>query len=327
MSDAAYIPALHPDGLIRESRRLNARALEELGAMPNPNPRRADCPVCGAVAVVPFVERGGWAIDRCKCCDFWFTNPTPTVEQIGHFYNSPAKEMENRIHEDTRAERLEIFRDRVAFVLRFIRSGRLLEVGGAIGLFLDALTETNATFDLSAVEVSADACRRLAGRFPGISVHNQDFLDHRGRYDAVVMWDTIGYMTSPAKAIDHASGMLETGGHLILCTLNTESFEYGIARENHPQVQPIPTLNYFNTANLTLLLEQAGFEVLDAVTPNAHLDVRLVRQMTENGTVDRGRLGSFLGRHLSDDEFANGFAELLRRRRLGGNVTVAARKI
>ena len=102
MADPRYIADIHPDGLIQESRRLSAEAIARVSAMPNDNARVATCPDSGAVDPERFAERGGWTIDRCRACDFRFTNPPPTADQLRAFYESPAKAAENEIFEATR---------------------------------------------------------------------------------------------------------------------------------------------------------------------------------------------------------------------------------
>lgn len=324
MTDSRFIADLHPDALVQRSRDMNAEAARTAIAMPNANPRLLSCPVCGGGSLKTFARPQGWNVDRCKVCDFRFTNPTPTSEQIRSFYEGPAKEAENDVFEATRGFRLKMFMLRAEMVVRHLSQGTLLEVGGATGLFAEALTGMSQNFDMTVVELSPDACARLSRRFPAIHVVNDDIYAHRGRYGGVAIWDTLAYLPDPASAMRHLASLLEPGGYLFLNTLNTHSLEHEIAGSEHPQLQPFPTINYFGLGNLRRLLETTGFEVLEAMTPNAQFDIRFALQQAGSPEI-RARLGEFLALHLADTAFAEDFAALLRHHCLGGNVTLAAR--
>lgn len=324
MADARYIADLHPDGLIQESRRLITAAIERIATMPNAQSRAMRCPICESSDLEVFARRGRWTIDRCRACDFRFTNPPPTTDQLRAFYESPAKIAENAIFEATRTARLDIFRTRADLVLRHARGGTLLEIGGATGLFVEALQARPHPFDVTVVELSTDACARLRRRFPDLHVINGDALEHHDRYDHVCLWETLPYIGSATAALAHIARLLRPGGYLFLNAPNTRSLEHIAAGADHPQVQPLPAVSYFSAANLRLLLERSGFEVVETSTPNAHFDVRFVRQQKDDPAIRAG-IGGFLAEMLDDEAFASDFAALLRNHCLGGNVTVAAR--
>jgi 2-polyprenyl-3-methyl-5-hydroxy-6-metoxy-1,4-benzoquinol methylase len=321
-----YLDDLHPDALIRESSRLNALALERASTLLNENPRQTICPICRSAALSMFAIRGKLVVDRCGDCDFRFTNPVPSSEQIRLFYDSDAKKVENAIFEATRERRAAIYRQRVDFIRQFISRGKLLEVGGATGLFVTALREQAADFDVTVVELSADACERLRRRHADIRICNHDLAEHEGLYNCVVLWDVLAHIPDPVRVIRQIVSLLDSGGHLFLSTPNTAGFEHVLAGAEHPQIQPLHAMNYFGQKNLRHLLVQSGLVISQIETPNADIDVRFARQNLENGKVDREAIGSFLDANLRDDTFARTFADLLRRNCLGGNMVVAARK-
>jgi SAM-dependent methyltransferase len=324
MADPRYLAEIHPDGLIQENRRLTAEAIARIEAMANDEPRATACPVCDAAELEIFARSGLWTVERCRACGFRFTNPPPTADQLSAFYRSPAKAAENEIFEATRGARLEIFRQRAEFVCRHAAGGSLLEIGGATGLFVEALKERTAQFQLTVLELSPDACERLARRFPDLRIVNGDVLQHVGPYDHIALWETLPYLGNVAAAMRHIAGLLRPGGFLFLNTLNTDGFEHILADAAHPQIQPVPTVSYFNIENLRLLLERSGYEIVEVATPNAHFDVRFARQQKDDPAI-RARLGEALHGWLPNEMFAADFADLLRRHCLGGNVTVAAR--
>jgi 2-polyprenyl-3-methyl-5-hydroxy-6-metoxy-1,4-benzoquinol methylase len=284
------------------------------------------CPICASTQLAPFLTKSGLSIERCESCDFRFTNPPPSAEQLELYYNSEAKQLENLVFERSLAQRVPIFARRVELILRHCAKGKLLDVGGAIGILVDALEAVHAPFDVTIVDLNADAIARVRSRHPRVAAVNESIFAHRQSYDVVTLFDTMEHIPDVNRVASHLFNLVKPGGYLFIAAPNMTSFEYSVGMERHPQVVPIARVNYFSPGNLRHLLERHGFQVVDAVTPNGSFDVAYVKRMLEDGTADLGNLGEFLRRHLQSADFAEDFAQLISRHGLAGNMVMTSRR-
>src|SRR5262249_8370179 len=152
-------------------------------------PALTSCPICENAKIGLFTQKYSLCIDECFTCGFRFTNPPPSSEQLRLFYNSEAKELENVMFERTRKQRLPVFERRAGLITQFMSSGTLLDIGGAIGIFVDALKRSSSSFQISVVDLNKDAVDKLRSFHPEVKAFNEDIFDHRGAYDVVTLWD------------------------------------------------------------------------------------------------------------------------------------------
>jgi SAM-dependent methyltransferase len=317
---------LSPDDLWRRSMALNEQVALRVISTGKLAPVMTACPICNSTRITRFAEKYGLSVDRCDACDFRFTNPPPSAEQLELFYNSEAKQAENLVFERSRATRLPIFERRVELIARYASGGRLLDIGGAIGIFVDALQAAGAPFDVTVVDLNQDAIAKVRERHPQITALNENIFEHRQIYDIVTLWDTIEHLPDINRVAAHLLCLVRPGGHLFLSTPNMASFEHCVGLARHPQVVPIARLNYFSPGNLRQVLERHGFRVIDFLTPNGSFDVAYVKHMIEQGTADPLGLGDFLRRHLQSPGFAEEFAQLISRQGLAGNMVMIAQR-
>lgn len=289
-------------------------------------PAYANCPVCDAGKIEKFTVKHGLRVDECLSCGFRFTNPPPTIEQLRMFYNSEAKRIENEIFEATRVVRLPIFKARVELIRQYVKDGALLDVGGAIGIFIDALMDAEAPFNLTVVDLNDDSIGRLRARHPNIEARLGDLFDHRGAYDVITVWDTIEHLRDVNRVASHLFDLLRPGGYLFVSTPNIDGFEHWVGQHRHPQVEPLSHLNYFSLNTLKMLFSRHGFAVLHFLTPNGSLDIVYVERMLRSGEADLGKLGEFLCEKLQRPEVAEDFAKLISKHCLAGNVVMIAQR-
>jgi 2-polyprenyl-3-methyl-5-hydroxy-6-metoxy-1,4-benzoquinol methylase len=326
MVKLGHIDELCPDDLWVRSLEMNKIITAQIVESGQPGASSASCPLCSGGNLELFTVKHGMRIDECDACGFRFTNPPPTADQLRVFYNSAAKTIENIIFEATRAARLPIFDRRVELINRHVVGGTLLDVGGAIGIFVDALMRTHAPFKISVVDLNEDAVNKLRARHPNVEAHHQDVFDHRGQYDVVTLWDTIEHLRDINHTASHLFNLLNPGGYLFISTPNIDSFEHWVGQHRHPQIEPLSHLNYFSSKTLRLLLDRHGFVVLDCLTPNGSFDVAYVNRMLSDGNADLGKIGEFLRDKLQTSEVAEDFAKLISKHRLAGNVVMIAKR-
>lgn len=311
--------------LLAEMMEATTRALAE---MPNGNPVRSDCPVCGG-ASGHFVTAYHFRMDRCDGCGLIFCNPYPTDSQVEAYYNSEMKAFENEFFRDSFEKRVELFLPRVALLRRHVAEGAVLDIGSAIGLFVEATRRAGAPYRLTCCDLSAEACAELKSRYPDVEVLHANALSLGGgrTFDLVTLWDTIEHIVDQRGLLRGIHALLGPGGLLAFSTPNTDSFEWRVAGNRHVQLLPPGHVNLLSPVSIRRLLADTGFEVVEMHTLNPSLDISYVRKLLAAGDGEAaGRLGPFLAEALGRPEFEAGFAEALKTARMAGNVLVIACK-
>lgn len=285
------------------------------------------CPICKSSSIHAFTKKYGFNLDICSMCNHIFCNPMPSEQQLDIYYNSEMKEFENEFFLESFENRIPIFSKRISIIKEYIKSGKLLDVGSAIGIFIEALKRDRSNFQIACCDPSVDACMKLSERYSEVETFNSliEHLDKTSEYDLVTMWDTIEHIREPESVALNIKKVLKKGGYWFFSTPNTKSFEWEIAGTNHVQILPPGHINLFNLESIQALLVKTGFELVDYHTPNGSLDVTYVQKFLKENNSET--IGSFLQKNIYDIEFAESFSELLSKSKLAGNIFVIARKV
>ena len=180
----------------------------------------ADCPACGCVTgQTHLYSKNGCDILRCTSCGLGHTQTgsfNPTAYYTQDYFTGG--------HSDGYADYLGAepvlrreFSHTVAFLRRYKESGRLLEVGAAYGFFLQ---EARSAFDVTGIELSADAAQHARSR--GLTVAtgaaDEQTLDGLGSFDAIVLLDVIEHLPHPDVTLAICAEHLNPGGVILLTT-------------------------------------------------------------------------------------------------------------
>ncbi|MDC1291223.1 class I SAM-dependent methyltransferase [Planktomarina temperata] len=287
-----------------------------------------ECPICSSFKINYHTEKYGFNMDKCGGCGLIFCNPYPTNNQISYYYNSEMKKFENEFFMESFENRIQIFLPRIEILKKFCTSGKLLDIGSSIGIFVEALNRSVHNFTVTCCDISEDACQKLSNQYPSIETINADYRDLNkvNTYDIVTMWDTVEHIVDQNELVESISKLLTDDGFFFFSTPNTSSFEWEIADTAHVQLLPPGHVNLMNEINISILLEENGFELCESFTLNPSLDIEYIKKLSKNSKAVRARLGEFLGDKLEDDQFRKEFESLLRTNKLAGNIVVAAQK-
>jgi SAM-dependent methyltransferase len=197
------------------------------------------CDHCGSWEAEPYAELEDWLCElpgnfqmvRCARCGLLRLDPRPDKETIGRYYpdeykpftdtsTSPAL-LRNGLH----AWSVEYgLRRRVRAVARFQPDGRLLDVGCASGLFLDAARRLGE-WQVQGVEPNSGAAA-FGRQQRGLDIRQGAFaeVDFRdGSFDVITMWDVLEHLPHPTAAVQKAARLLRTGGVLVVRIPHLES--------------------------------------------------------------------------------------------------------
>jgi 2-polyprenyl-3-methyl-5-hydroxy-6-metoxy-1,4-benzoquinol methylase len=228
------------------------------------------CPACGGWVSVPCPEPELAHLARCPGCGLMAVRALPAAEVLAEvytaeYYKSSASHVVG--YEDYAADRDNIALTaarRLRQLERFApERGRLLDVGCALGYFMDVARRGG--WEVSGLDVSAHAvaeARRLTGR----PVHLGDLAGapvEPGSQDVITMWDVIEHVPDPLAHLAACRRLLAEGGLIALTTPDLGSLT---ARLYGPRWMGFKLadehLYYFSRATLRAMLEASGFRVV-----------------------------------------------------------------
>ncbi len=254
-----------------------------------------DCPACGNSEHVPEFEKIGFRYVSCKKCETLYVNPRPAFETLNIFYSeSPSTSFwVNEFFKpvaDVRREKM--FRPRAEFISKFFNVNKEIvvgDIGAGFGLFLEELRNIVPENRFIAIEPStemADICRAK-----GLDVECaclEDMKGMEGKFDILTTFELLEHLFEPAAFLKKAYSFLKPGGYLFLTTLNGKGFDILSLWEKSKSIGPPHHLNFFNLESVRTLMENIGFEIVEASTPGK-LDWDIVEGMIRNEGVNLGR--------------------------------------
>ena len=196
-------------------------------------------------------------IVRCLDCGLAYTNPRPKIADIAAGYAACVDE--TYLSESTSRSINSHFS--LNTVKRFVRSGRLLEVGASTGYFLNA---ARVDYEVAGLEPSEWACRIARERF-GLEVHPETLESSRrfvpGSFDVVAMIDVIEHLPDPRAAVCRAAELLRPGGLLYFVTPDIGSLSARMLGGYWWGLRPAP-LYYLDQSTIGKMLDSAGLEMV-----------------------------------------------------------------
>jgi hypothetical protein len=272
------------------------------------------CPVCGAHLNSAFFEK--WGVAYFLCVECWTTFAPALPEEVRGFENNSSLTVLRRSEEfqdKTRQSREILWRSLIKWIeqrvrrytdaplpcralIRGVRHTGLLELLRAVPLFL--------TIDVKG------------------SIITPDHYDENG-YDAAFCLDTLQRRTDPSVYLRSMHGLLLPGGLFFLNTRVGTGFDLLTLKGRAETVFPYEHIFLPSVKSLTLLLEKAGFIVLEASTPGM-FDVAHVYKQRD--ALDESDLfARFLASEYNERMFSD-FQKFLQKHGLSSTVRVVARK-
>jgi hypothetical protein len=150
---------------------------------------------------------------RCGTCGALTTWPVPTDEELERAYGTWYRPEQGRF--SGLGDRLpRRTRGRTARRVNDIApDGPILDVGAGDGALLDAL---------SVVGREAVGLERHSDR---ADVREDEIADVQGRWAGIVFWHSLEHLREPGAAVEHAAGLLEPGGVMLIAMPNPGSIQ------------------------------------------------------------------------------------------------------
>ncbi|GAA1939583.1 class I SAM-dependent methyltransferase [Kitasatospora viridis] len=250
-------------------------------------PRRTDCPWCGAHQLRARLRTrdlfqykpGHFALDRCDGCGHVFQNPALTEDGLAFYYRDFYDGLGEQRLGGAFGTRRRTYLGRARSVLPFAAAPeRWLDVGTGHGHFCEAARELFPTTVFDGLDLSAGV--ELAAQHGRIAhAHRGAFPDLpglEGQYDVVSMFHYLEHSTDPRRELAAARQVLRPDGLLLIEVPDPQSrYARLLGRWWLPWLQP-QHLHLAPAANLRARLAELGFTVLLEQHAEAHDPIDLL---------------------------------------------------
>lgn len=231
------------------------------------------CPVCGADEALLFMEMrdrllgldGHFYLMRCRHCGLIYQSPQLAAAELAHYYPPeyhpflPAIEDEPLPWRRWDRRRGVDRRCRAVIARAGVRTGRVLDVGCATGIFLDGMRRWG--WETLGVEpnpvASAYARERLGLEVITAELETAGLLE--AAFDVVTLWDVLEHVPNPRRTLTEVARVLRPGGLLVLSLPNIESVEARLFGRYWAGWDQPRHLVLFPRAVLIRLLGETGF--------------------------------------------------------------------
>ena len=275
---------------------------------------------------------------KCSQCGLIYQNPRIQLSEMGEYYPEDYDSYPIPEQIANHGKVLNWFYDyglkkRCRRVSKFKKSGRLLDVGCATGLFLNAVQKFTS-FDVEGVEPNRYAVKLAKDAynldiFPG-TLEQANFPSKT--FDAVTLWDVFEHLHDPAKQLSEIHRILRPEGIVVMRVPNIGSWDAKIFKQYWAGLDAPRHLYVFSRQTMKRMLKKYGFDELETGSfsgsyPVFILNVRFWMSATQLFPKSfQQRLENFLY-HPIMRVLSAPFFYLLSLGGKGSMITVVARKI
>ena len=218
--------------------------------------KEINCTVCSADDYRHWHQVGEYTLVQCKNCGFIYVNPRPTAEELKETYSEDYYQSFDMLDWDKKTS---YFEEIISQIKPFVNKGRLLEIGCAMGYFLD--TARQHGFDCEAVEFSQWASN-YAREERGLKVFTGNLLEAKltdNAFDLIASWEVLEHVIDLREYFAEIKRILKPGGWLAFSLPNIDSL-VGYFK-NDVELMPQFHFSHFSPKTLKRFLEQYDFKI------------------------------------------------------------------
>jgi SAM-dependent methyltransferase len=153
-----------------------------------------------------------------------------------------------------------MFKKRVNLISKFVKKGRMLEIGSATGVMLKLFAKKG--WDALGIEPSGS---NKEAKKKGLRVLNVKFEDAKlpnDYFDLVVLNHTLEHLDKPREVLIKINTILKEGGVVFIDVPNFGSLSSKLLGNKWPYLLPEEHKSQFTKENLTKLLKENEFDIL-----------------------------------------------------------------
>jgi 2-polyprenyl-3-methyl-5-hydroxy-6-metoxy-1,4-benzoquinol methylase len=248
--------------------------------------------------VSKFLFKNNYQLFRCNSCGLLFYDFTKDYAKFlekqyskGYFTG----ESSLKSYTDYGKDKKNIFRNMawlVNEIKKYKSKGKYLDVGCAYGYAMEVADKKG--FDVYGIDPSDHAVSQAKKKFPkraSVSyLSNMKFADNS--FDVISLFDVFEHLQDPRRDLAKLKKVLKNDGLVVIATGDTGSKWAQFSGRRWTFYNPPQHIFYFNRKNITRVLNESGFEVIDITTTGKWLSLPYIFHLAE--TVGENKLAKFL---------------------------------
>ena len=206
--------------------------------MQNPNKQFSPCPICNKEDIGFLMHSKDYSLTQddfqiiqCTHCTLKYTDPVPSKEEIGPYYDFPAyishtddnTGLINKLYHSVRNYTLSQKTNWVQSLFTGYK-GQLLEIGAGTGAFAHAMTKKGWT--VTALEPDAASRERALATYQiNIVPIEELFTLTENKFDVITLWHVLEHVHDLNDYIRTFYKLLKPNGRLIIAVPNYTSYD------------------------------------------------------------------------------------------------------
>jgi 2-polyprenyl-3-methyl-5-hydroxy-6-metoxy-1,4-benzoquinol methylase len=236
------------------------------------------CPICGGKeseyvhTCKDYVATGeNFKIVKCKNCTHQFTNPRPSAENVGVYYQSKNYISHSGGEKNKFGLTYKLYdiirnisiKSKLKIIKKYNNKGELLDLGCGLGYFLKGVKD-DQVFNARGIDISEDAREYVKKAF-GITVDSESELNNYmdESVDVITQWHVLEHVYELEKRMTDLKRILRTNGTLFIAVPNSNSYDAQYYKEYWDGYDVPRHIHHFNRESIGLLLNKHGFEIVE----------------------------------------------------------------
>jgi len=234
--------------------------------------RLIKCPLCKSGNILNHqlvkdhaVSKKEFTLCRCGDCELLFTNPRPTEEEIGPYYDFK----EYYSHEDQvrsftqwlyQKIRKSSIQRKVGLIESLVKNGSLLDYGCGTGEFLQGAKKQH--WSVRGIEPSEKARAQALGKLPTEVLATLDELPEDDTYDVITLFHVLEHIHSLRKTIKKLVNYLKSNSYVVIAVPNPESADAKHYGSDWAGYDVPRHLYHFSQKSMATFQDQFGLELV-----------------------------------------------------------------
>jgi 2-polyprenyl-3-methyl-5-hydroxy-6-metoxy-1,4-benzoquinol methylase len=212
-----------------------------------------------------FLTHETFEIHECKNCGLLFTEPRPSQNEIGKYYQSEEyySHQENKIgfipklYETVKSINL---KNKYKMATERLTKGNVLDIGCGVGDFLHTMEAKG--WKTTGIEPSEDAKTIARQRINATIVSPKEINQLQDEsYDLITMWHVLEHIDDIKEEIKQLQRLLRKGGRLLLALPNFKSYDAMYYKEYWAAYDVPRHLNHFCKASINNVFKNSKLKL------------------------------------------------------------------
>ena len=204
----------------------------------------------------------------CNTCNFLYTYPAPSKDQIAPYYHFPEYISHSDVNKGWMFKLYHKVRNRtLEQKVKWIQSlftgykGNLLEIGAGTGAFASAMFKKG--WEVTALEPDAGSREKALLNYD-ITLHPIDTLQHlpNHKFDVITLWHVLEHVHDLTEYLQIFKRLLKPNGRLIIAVPNNDSFDANYYKSFWAAYDVPRHLYHFTPHSMNLLSLKFGFKIV-----------------------------------------------------------------